>query len=113
MSYTHDQQPENLSNELFGEVISTYTDAQAVEDLFLAAIAGPRNVNRVTRAVFDYFTQSMGPGVINIIGLTQAIRHMIAQPLDDGWRKGQGRGKVLWLIPIDVSGFTLMFPEDY
>ena len=48
MSYTHDQQPESLSNEVFGEVISTYTDAQAVGDGFLVAIAGPGNVNRVT-----------------------------------------------------------------
>jgi len=45
------QNPEN--------VIFAYTDAEALDDGVLVAIRhGP--VNRVTRAVFDHFTASMG-----------------------------------------------------
>jgi hypothetical protein len=113
MSYTHDQHPESPSNELFGEVISTYTDRDAVEHGFLAAIAGPGGVNRVTRAVFDHFTQSMGVGVTNITPLIAAIEWLLTVEVDDGWRTGNYQGKALWLIPNEVGGFTLMFPEDY
>ena len=54
----------------------------------------------------------MGPGVINITPLTEAIRHVITKEFDDGWRKSQVGGKSLWLIPNEVSGFTLMFPDE-
>jgi hypothetical protein len=56
---------DNPSEELFGEVISSYTDREAVEDGFLVALTGPGGINRVTRAVFDHFTQSMGVGVLD------------------------------------------------
>ena len=53
MSYTHDQKPQSPSEELFGEIISSYTDAEALDDGVLVAMdASP--VNRVTRAVFDH-----------------------------------------------------------
>ena len=114
MSYTHDQRPENPSEEeLFGEVISTYADGEAVEDGVLVALAGPGGVNRVTRAIFDHFSQSMGIGVTNITPLMDAIRHMAAVEADRGWETGKFQGKALWLIPNEVWGFTLMFPEDY
>ena len=32
---------------------------------------------------------------------------------DRGWRTGCYRGWNLWLIPNEVGGLTLMFPEDY
>jgi hypothetical protein len=32
---------------------------------------------------------------------------------EDGWRSGTYEGKDLWLIPNEVNGLTLMFPEDY
>ena len=41
MSYTHDQQPQSPSDELFGEVISTYSDEQGVEGGFLAELHTP------------------------------------------------------------------------
>lgn len=33
----------------------------------------------------------------------------------DSWRVGthEGKGKDLWLVPNEVGGLTLMFPEDY
>jgi hypothetical protein len=38
MSYTNDHQPESPSEDLFGEIISSYTDAEALEDGFLAEL---------------------------------------------------------------------------
>ncbi len=110
MSYTHDEKPENLSDDLFGEVIDSYTDRDALEDGFLAAIDGPGGVNRVTRAVFDHFAQEMGPGVTNITPLMDAIRYMLTVEVD---RTGHFQGKALWRLPNEVGGYTLMFPEDY
>jgi type I site-specific restriction endonuclease len=41
MSYTHDQQPDRMSDDLFGEVISSYTDREAVEDGVLVELQMP------------------------------------------------------------------------
>ena len=113
MSHTNDQHPEHPSEDLSGEVIYSYTDRQAVEDGFLVALAGPGGVNRVTRTVFDHFVEVMGPSVTNITPLIRAIEYMLAVEADGGWRTANYRGKALWLIPNEVGGFTLMFPEDY
>ena len=99
MSYTNDQQPQSPSDGLFGEVISTYTDREAVSDGVLVALAGPGGVNRVTRAVFDHFAEVMGPGVTNITPLIQAMEHMLSVEVDGGWRTTNYRGKALWLSP--------------
>jgi hypothetical protein len=104
------QEPENI--------ISSYTDAQAVEDGVLVAV-DHLQVNRVTRAVFDHFTQPMGSSpltgvVIDITPLRRVIQTMLAVEADeDGWQVGAHEGKKLWLVPNEVSGLTLMFPEDY
>jgi type I site-specific restriction-modification system R (restriction) subunit len=57
MSYIHDQQPESF-NDLFGEVIDSYTDAQALEDGGLVELYRPARfqdfpINRMTRHLFD------------------------------------------------------------
>src|SRR5439155_17312159 len=46
------------------DVISVYTDAEALEDGVLVAVTGPGGVNRVTRAVFDHFTEPLGASPI-------------------------------------------------
>lgn len=108
----------NGTDDVFGEPIYTYTDEQAVEDGVLVAIAGPDRVNRVTRAVFDYFTQPMGSSpvtgpVTNISPLMDAIRAVLQAEIEDGWRIATYQDRVLWLVPNEVGGHTLMFPEDY
>ena len=106
------QEPENI--------ISRYTDAEALEDGVLVAMdALP--VNRVTRAVFDRFVfvpPALGSpttdGMIDITPLRGVIQAMLAVGAEsDGWRVCAYAGKELWLVPNEVNGLTLMFPEDY
>jgi hypothetical protein len=100
-------------------VIVEYTDRQAVEDGVLVPVPGEGGVNRVTCAVFSCFTEHVGSlpitGPVTDIGpLLGAIRAMLAiKPDADGWRTGTYQGKELWLLPNEIGGLTLMFPEDY
>jgi hypothetical protein len=104
------QEPEN--------VIDSYTDAEGLKDGALVAMdALP--VNRVTRAVFDHFTRCMGSSpltgvVTDITPLRRVIQAMLAVEADaNGRRVGAHWGKRLLLVPNEVSGLTLMFPEDW
>jgi hypothetical protein len=104
------------TDECFGEPIYTYTDQQALDDGVLVAIAGEGGVNRVTRAVFDHFVKPIGDPAFQVFNLTplmEAIRVMLKIELKEGWRTATYQGKELWLVPNEVVGFTLMFPEDY
>jgi hypothetical protein len=100
-------------------VISEYTDQQALEDGVLVSVSGEGKVNRVTRAVFDHFTKPMGSSpatsqVTDITWLQKAIRALLkVEPDQDAWRTGTYVGKELWLIPNEVGGLTLLFPDDY
>jgi hypothetical protein len=100
------------------DIIDSYTDAQAVEDGFLVTW-DDLQVNRVTRAVFDHFTRPMGTSpqtdvVIDITPLRKILQTMLKVEADeDGWRVDTYVNKRLWLIPNEVNGLTLMFPEDY
>ncbi len=70
-------------------VIVEYSDKQALEDGVLVSVPGEGKVNRVTRAVFDHFTEPMGstPRTGEVTDIT---------PLQDA-----------------IRGFTLLFPDDY
>jgi hypothetical protein len=100
-------------------VIVEYSDKQALADGVLVSVPGEGKVNRVTRAVFDHFTKSMGSSpatgqVTDITRLQDAIRAMLkVEPDEDAWRTGTYEGKELWLLPNEVGGFTLLFPDDY
>ncbi len=105
-----EQRPEN--------VIFSYTDEEALADGVLVGVYAPP-VNRVTRAVFDHFVKDMGaprnPGVLfDTTPVYSAIEAILAfRPDKDGWRTGSYEGKELWLVPNEVGGLTLMFPDDY
>ena len=99
--------------------IVAYTDAQALADGALVAFSGEGGVNRITRAVFDHFAKPMGSSpatgqVTDITPIQDAIRAMLkVEPDKDGWRTGTHQGKELWLVPNEVRGLTLLFPDDY
>jgi hypothetical protein len=100
------------------KIIFEYTDAQAVEDGVLVEVSCGA-VNRVTYAVFDHFARPLenelsGEVKFDLTPLTATIRAVLAvTPDEDGWRKSTYEGKELWLVPNEVQGLTLMFPEDY
>jgi hypothetical protein len=100
-------------------VIVEYSDKQALEDGVLVSVSGEGKVNRVTRAVFDHFTKPVGSApltgeVTDITRLQDAIRALLKlEPDQDAWRTGAHEGKELWLIPNEVGGLTLLFPDDY
>ena len=104
-------------NKVF-EIVA-YTDKQALEDGVLVSVPGEGRVNRVTRAVFDRFTEPLGSSpatghVTDITLLQDAIRALLkVEPDEDAWRTGSYEGKELWLVPNEVGGFTLLFPDDY
>jgi len=110
-----------MSDQMMNFMASQFTHTRTSkpsQTVFLFAVPGDGGVNRVTRAVFDHFTESLGSSpitgpVANISPLMDAIRAMLAIEPDDGWRTGDYQGKRLWLIPNEVGGLTLMFPEDY
>lgn len=100
-------------------VIVEYTDKQALEDGVLVSFPGEGKVNRVTRAVFDHFAKPMGNSpeaslVTDITRLQVVIRALLkVEPDADAWRTGAYEGKELWVVPNEVGGFTLLFPDDY
>ena len=99
-------------------IISEYTDAQALEDGVLAEVSCGA-VNRVTCAVFYHFARPMektpdGLETFDTAPLMAAIRAVLGvTPDEDGWRQSTYEGKELWLVPNEVQGLTLMFPDDY
>lgn len=97
------------------EIISTYTDEDAVRDgvLHVFEMRGSMK-DRVTAAVWGAFTRTLMGVMTDVTGLCRAWDFMAAQPPDaDGWRAAEYQGRKLWLIPNEVGGLTLMFPEDY
>jgi hypothetical protein len=101
----------------FGPPIYAYYDKDAVEDGLLVPVSGDAGVNRVTRAVFEKYAVRIadsGATVFNIAPLMEIIRIMLNVEADrDGWRTATVDSRDLWLIPNEVDGLTLMFPDDY
>lgn len=97
------------------EVISYYSDAQAQDDGVLIALPHRGSCNRVTAAVWaDYADERFKKiGLTDITPLTALWDKVQAVPEDDGWHVANLDGKTFWMIPNEVGGLTLMYPEDY
>ena len=128
MSYTNDHQPESQSHELFGEVISSYTDAEALEDGFLAELhTGVMfqglPINRMTGRLFDDLRPFVEVEAALFDGdfdraLASILRTKCSFASGDPGNTGE-IGDIhrippnLWLVRNEVGGWTAMFPEDY
>jgi len=117
------------------DIVYAYTDEQAVEDGVLVRAEGvlPYPFNRVTRAVWDAFTQPIGKlpkrlGGVPVTNTTQISqlgeavnRKYKAGELTEGWVVLEFEGRTIWAVPNEtvfssirpVQGWTIMFPEDY
>lgn len=120
------------------EVISEYSDAQAVDDGVLVDIGNARldptstrivRNARATVGIFSRFAELSrrdysemdddGHRENALLSCRLLFRSIMRRPADeDGWRKTEARqdgesiGEV-WLIPNELGGLTLMLPEDY
>jgi hypothetical protein len=114
------------------DIVSVYTDEQAVEDGVLVRSEGvlPCPFNRVTRAVWDEFTQPMkSKGSVIVMTNTTKLsrlgevvnRKYKAGELTEGWVVLEFEGHKIWAMPNEttyskiapVPGWTIMFPDDY
>ncbi|MFI5093736.1 MAG: hypothetical protein ACHQIK_09865 [Candidatus Acidiferrales bacterium] len=115
-------------NDLFGEVISTYTDANALEDGLVVELRARVSfrglpVNRMTRHLFDDlmpFVEAEAPlfdGDLNQ-ALASILRTKCSFAQGDPGNTGE-IGDIyrippnLWLVRNEVGGWTTMYPEDY
>ncbi len=111
------------------KVISTYTDGQAVEDGLLVAVAAK---DRVTRAVWEYLCSRVPLDNVSsdqidakrhdhalftsgrMIGQNALeARRVYDQNIDGGIFVLIEQGRKFWIMPNELGGLTLMFPEDY
>jgi hypothetical protein len=104
--------------EFFGEPISIYTDAQALEDGVLvdASMLGVSFkavlINRVTQHVWSdleqFFKSDSGASLETMANALRTKCNMAAY-----------RGGIwilppnLWLIENEVGGWTMLYPDDY
>lgn len=104
--------------EYFGEPISVYTDAQALEDGVLVDIARldlafeGRVINRVTQNLWrDLEQDCRSEAGINVEAIASALRAKCRMASFHGgvWTLPPE----MWLIENEVGGWTLMYPSDY
>jgi hypothetical protein len=121
---------EPIAREMFGEPISVYTDAQAVEDDFIVDLAKFTNVrflglpiNRMTHLYDDLepFAKSAAETLYDG-NLGSAFGCLFATKIRFAQGDPGNTGEVgdiytipptLWLVRNEVGGWTAMYPEDY
>jgi len=115
-------------NDLLGEVISTYTDSEALEDGLLVELQARVSfrglpVNRMTRHLFDALTPFVEAEVPLFDGdLNQALASILRTKCSFAQGDPGNTGEIgdiyrippkLWLVRNEVGGWTAMYPEDY
>jgi hypothetical protein len=117
-------------DDFFGEPISVYTDAEALEDGILVDLGQfPRvaflelPINRMTSHLFDDLKPFLEPdaeGDVEEFGL--ALASTLQTKCQFAESDPGNRGEVgdicrippnLWLVRNEVGGWTAMYPEDY
>jgi len=109
-----------MDENIFGPVISRYTDGQAVDDGILVDIASwaltfrDKPVNRITRTVWS----EIEPFLIGETAKQQmtSFKHMLQTKLAMSGENGGDIVKVpphYWLLENELAGWTLMLPSDY
>ncbi|HSE98687.1 MAG TPA: hypothetical protein VLD57_10525 [Blastocatellia bacterium] len=105
-------------SEFFGEPISVYSDAQAIEDGVLVDVSSLNvsfarmPINRMTKHLWAEFEPLFTTnGAMDLGALAKALRTKCEMAVYRGgiWTLPPH----LWLIENEVGGWTLMYPEDY
>ena len=131
---SEEKNSDDLLNELFGEVISSYTDEQAIENGTLVPFVarGKDACHRITGSAcgelkkyyFGHGYESYGDAEFyrfffaELLSLVSAARLKYRQGgiLTTNYDFSVSHGKherLLWYIPNEKGGITIMKPEDY
>lgn len=113
-----------IDNEFWGEVISIYTDADAQDDGVLTDISDLRVrfngkiINRMTcGAAMVLEVRKIQPAT-----LLHHLRFIVQHSKFDGdgadaWgvfqMNGRFQNEKFWLVPNEVSGYTILQPSEY
>jgi len=102
------------------QIISVYTDEQAIEDGVLADITSFRlslnekPVNRITGHLYDELMKYATHNRKELRSILKTKLGLAAMPKDD---PQDGYFYLvppnLWVVLNEVEGYTMMFPEDY
>ena len=104
--------------ELFGEPISVYTDAQALEDGVLVDVSSLNVrfqgmlINRITQHLWGDF-ESLFPNESELNGQASPARCERNVKRLCYWGGIWTLPPNVWIIENEVAGWTLMYPEDY
>jgi len=119
---------DNGLDDLFGEVISTYTDKEALADGTLVDVGervffGGFPVNRITRHLFDDLAPCAEAEAPLFNGdVSRALASILKTKCTGAQSDPGNTGEVgdiytippkLWLVRNEVGGWTAMYPEDY
>lgn len=112
-----DDNSKEFEDELFGPVIFSYTDAEALKDgvLFDVTPYTRDKVNRVTASVyvllegFEYKEEFPN----KYRDLEDTALSALNRSEDKELVEFQYKGNKLWLMDNETGGKTIMFPEDY
>lgn len=112
-----EKERKGYERELFGPVIFSYTDAQALEDgvLFDVTPYTLHRVNMVTSAVYEWLGGSDDQD--QFAAKYRELEDQAVRALDKSKDKElvefTYRGKTLWMMDNETGARTIMFPEDY
>ena len=125
----------DVTQELFGDVIFSYTDEQAVDDGVLKQfLAGERDTrHRITGNAYHELTDHYRPSypkyteqdfmrfyLTELLSLVPEAIRVYEKNIGGGilkttydFRVTQQDRYVLWYVPNEIGGITMMKPEDY
>ena len=107
----------DFEDELFGPVIFSYTDQQALEDGVLVDVSrlSKYGVNRITRALYGWLGGFERPDdfATEYRGLEDAARSALDRSKDKEFLEFTYKDARFFLAENETGYKTLMFPEDY
>lgn len=112
-----EKQRKDFEHELFGPVIFSYTDAQAIEDgvLYDVSHLTQHCVNRVTNAVYGFLGgfEENADVALGYRDLENTARAAFDKMKDKTLVEFDYKGKRFWMMDNETGARTIMFPEEY
>ena len=109
--------PQDYIRELFGDVIFSYTDQQALEDgvLYDVAPLSRHGVNRVTNSVYAFLGGFDRPDDLaaQYRDLEEVAKSAFERSADKELVEFRYKDQRFWMMDNETGARTIMFPEDY